>query len=436
MRKTIAATFAASALVFGTATGSGFAKAPPFSQVCSAASNGGTLVNGVCVLPGATAGGAHDYFGYVIANTSEPSGSDAFSIVSGSLPPGLSMPSHYGAADTVINGVATQTGTFKFVVKAADPDEGLSSLQTYSITVSSPPPDKLVCSPDTNGGTLVNGVCVLPGASVGQGYEGFILTSNNSGGTFSIISGSLPPGLSMPASYGASGTIVAGTPNQQGTFTFTVKGTDQQGQPLQQTYSIAVGPPLPLRDTTVSPFPSGTVGTPYAANFLLSGGEAPYTWSLVSGQLPPGLALVSTDAPTDNNNQLAGTPTTAGTFVFTMKVTDSLGSTATGQVQVTIQPRPPVQINSPTSCCNAGKVGTAYPYIAFGATGGQTPYTWTVASGQVPSGLSFSSGNPGTLINNVLSGTPTKTGTFAFTMKVTDNLGGTATQAFSITIDP
>jgi hypothetical protein len=76
----------------------------------------------------------------------------------------------------------------------------------------------------------------------------------------------------------------------------------------------------------------------------------------------------------------------------------------------------------------------AYPYIAFGAAGGQTPYTWSVSSGQVPPGLTFSSGDPGTFINNVLSGTPTKKGTFGFTMKVTDSLGGTATQSFSITV--
>jgi hypothetical protein len=104
--------------------------------------------------------------------------------------------------------------------------------------------DRLVCSPGSNGGTLVHGVCVLPGTHLGQNYEGFIITSNNSGGTFAIIEGSLPPGLRMPASYGASGTIVAGTPSKQGKFTFTVKGTDQQGQPLQQTYSIRVGAPL------------------------------------------------------------------------------------------------------------------------------------------------------------------------------------------------
>jgi hypothetical protein len=199
--------------------------------------------------------------------------------------------------------------------------------------------DMLVCSPGSNGGTLVNGVCVLPAGNVGQPYEGFIITSNNSGGTFAIVAGSLPPGLSMPASYGASGTIVAGTPTRQGTFPFTVKGTDQQGQPLQQAYSITIGAPPPL--TIVLPaagstLPDGRVGTAYAQSFALSGGVAPYTWSVAAGKLPPGLRLVSTAAPADNNNELAGTPARAGTFVFTMKVTDGADSHATQQFSLTI----------------------------------------------------------------------------------------------------
>ena len=197
----------------------------------------------------------------------------------------------------------------------------------------------LVCSPGSNGGTLVRGVCVLPSGNVGQPYEAFIITSSNSGGTFKIVSGSLPPGLFMPASFGASGTIVGGTPTQPGTFAFTVAGVDNAGHRLRQAYSITINSALPL--TIVLPaggstLPAGTVGTPYAQNFFLSGGVAPYTWSVASGQLPPGLGLVSTAAPADNNNQLAGTPTTAGTFIFTMRVTDGAGAQATQQFSLTI----------------------------------------------------------------------------------------------------
>lgn len=353
MKNAIAASLTAGALLLGVAPAGAFAKAPPLLQLCSSASNGGTLVNGVCVLPGAIAGGTHDYFGYVIANNSESS--DTFAVVSGSLPPGLFMPSHYGVADTVINGVATQTGTFKFVVKATDADDGTSSLQTYRITVSAPPPDKLVCSPGDNGGTLVNGVCVLPDAAVGQGYEGFIITSNNSGGTFSIVSGSLPPGLFMPASYGASGTIVAGTPSKQGTFTFTVKGTDQQGQPLQQTYSIKVGPPLPLVITSGSCCANGSVGAPYAVNFFADGGVRPVVWSIPSGQVPPGLSLCATPPAT-----LDGLPTTAGTFTFTVRVTDSQGSQATEPASITIQPSSstPDSVSLSPACVRGGLTST------------------------------------------------------------------------------
>ena len=202
--------------------------------------------------------------------------------------------------------------------------------------------DTQLCSPGTNGGTLVSGVCELPALNVGQNAEEFLMNSGGSTDTWTIVSGAIPLGMQMYATYGAGATIIFGTPTQQGTFTFTVDNVpfNQPGAPPSQgTYSITVGPPLPLQvvlpasGSTLSP---GTEGVAYAQNFFLSGGVAPYNWSLASGQFPPGLALVSTAAPTDNNNQLAGTPTQAGTFKFTMKVTDSSGQSASQQFKLTI----------------------------------------------------------------------------------------------------
>ena len=95
----------------------------------------------------------------------------------------------------------------------------------------------------SNGGTLVNGVCVLPGAVVGQPYEGFLLTSNGAVDTFTITSGSVPPGLFMPATYGAAGTIVGGTPTKKGTFTWSVHVVpfaNQTAPGANGTYSITV----------------------------------------------------------------------------------------------------------------------------------------------------------------------------------------------------
>jgi large repetitive protein len=194
-------------------------------------------------------------------------------------------------------------------------------------------PITLLCSPGSNGGTLVGGVCVLPAAVVGQPYEAFLLTSNGAVDTFTITSGGVPPGLSMPATYGAAGTIVGGTPTEAGTFTFTVRVTKfgTSTPATSGTYSITVGAPPPLAIT----FPAtccnaGTVGSSYFQNFFSSGGVGPFTWTVTAGQLPPGVALTG--------GNLGGTPATAGTFAFTVKVTDSVGDQATESGSITISP--------------------------------------------------------------------------------------------------
>ncbi len=195
--------------------------------------------------------------------------------------------------------------------------------------------DTQLCSAGTNGGTMVNGVCVLPALNVGQNAEEFLMNSGGGVDTWTIVAGGIPPGMQMYATYAAGATIIFGTPTQQGTFTFTVDNVpfNNPGD------SITVGPPLPLKvvlpasGSTLTP---GTVGVAYAQSFFLSGGVAPYTGSVASGQLPPGLTLKSPYAPNDNNSELAGTPSAAGTFTFTMKVTDGSGQSASQQFKLAI----------------------------------------------------------------------------------------------------
>jgi len=76
----------------------------------------------------------------------------------------------------------------------------------------------------------------------------------------------------------------------------------------------------PLSITTAS-LPGGTVGVAYLATLTASGGTPAYTWSIASGSLPSGLSLANTGV-------ISGTPTAAGTFIFTVRVTDSANPAA------------------------------------------------------------------------------------------------------------
>jgi hypothetical protein len=174
-----------------------------------------------------------------------------------------------------------------------------------------------------------------------------------------------------------------------------VQGTGDQGQPLYQAYTILVDQNLPLSINTCCTTLAPDVGQSVAKNLFLTGGAAPYTWSVASGQLPPGLALQTFSDPRDANNELVGTPTTAGTYTFTMRVTDYQGDQATQQFTATINP--PLQI---TSTMPAGTVGVPYSHDLT-AQGGAPPYTWSIfANDPLPPGLSLGTTAPD--FNNVL----------------------------------
>jgi large repetitive protein len=333
------------AALAGVAASPALATYPPPSihLVCGAAANGGTLQGGsLCVLPPGMTTAPNSYSAAITVTKAGAPGAVGptvtFALTAGSLPPGLTMAAQ-GASGTVISGTPTKAGTSNFTVKATD--GGFTATLAYQITVTVQGlPDQLLCS-TANGSFLISGVCVLPDSVVGQPYQGRLSTSHNAGGTLSVVAGALPPGLSLPATFGTSGAIIGGTATDPGIEpgrNFTVQGTGDQGQPLYQAYSINVNQNLPLAinasgGTNLDP---GTVGQAYAQNFFLSGGAGPYTWAVAAGHLPPGLTLQTTAGPRDTGNQLAGTPTTAGTYTFTMRLTDYPGQQATQQYTLTI----------------------------------------------------------------------------------------------------
>ena len=121
--------------------------------------------------------------------------------------------------------------------------------------------------------------------------------------------------------------------------------------------SIAATAQGPLRITTRS-FPDGTVGVPYAATVGANGGSAPYMWSIPAGTLPPGLTI--------GGGLISGTPTAAGSFPFTVQVTDAGGAMATADLSIMID-APPLAVA--TSSLPSGTVGAAYSQT-LSATGG------------------------------------------------------------------
>jgi large repetitive protein len=403
---------------------------PHISLLCTASANGGTLEGTVCVLPFGVTTPPNNYSATIAV--SNAGAGDTFAVVAGSLPPGLTMPAESGPG-TSITGNPTQTGTSNFSIKAKSPT-GLTATLAYQITITvQGPPDQLLCDPADNGAFLINGVCVLPDATVGQPYQGRLPTSHHAGGTLSIVSGALPAGLFLAPTFGPSGDSVTGSPSAQTASTFTVQGTGDQGQPLYQEYQINVGPDQPLTITLPaegSALGPGMVGGAFAQDFFLGGGAAPYAWSVAAGQLPPGLSLQTFAGPRDANDELAGTPTTAGTFDFTMRVSDFDGQQATQSFSLTVYPA--LQITSST-LVNA-TVGAPYSQD-LKATGGVPPYSWFIfTTGELPAGLYLGTTSPG--FNNVLMGTPTQAGTFTFAMQVQDSNDDTTSATLTLTIKP
>ncbi|WP_285446063.1 putative Ig domain-containing protein [Xanthomonas sp. fls2-241-TYG-148] len=356
----------------------------------------GTIINddavvtvGPASLPSATAGSAYSQ------NLSASGGTApySFAVTAGALPAGLTL-----SAAGVLSGTPTATGSFNFTASATDSGNPTTGSRAYALVVA--------------GANVILPATTLPAGTAGQAYSSAITPA--AGGiapyTYAVTAGALPAGITLNSATGA----VTGTPTSAGNFAFSVTATDStSGTASQATQSYAVTIAAPTIVVAPSALPTATRGTAYSQTLSASGGTAPYTYTLSAGSLPAGLTLAS-------NGTLSGTATAEGSFTVTVRATDAGNFTGDQAYSLTVAAP---NLALPASNLPAGTAGQAYTAAISPATGGTAPYSYALTAGALPSGVVLDAAT------GALSGTPTVSGTFNFTLTVTDSTPSPAAQA-------
>ena len=300
------------------------------------------------------------------------------------LPEGLTM-----SSTGEITGTPTKSGTFNTTFKAVNATGSVTKkikIEVYDL------PEIY----DT----------ALKDATYGKSYSAtFKLAKGAKKVTWTLADGSneLPKGLKI-----SKAGKLSGTPKVYGTFTFKLNASTTVGD-AQKEFTLVINPVAPK--ITTSSVKAGKVNANYSVK-LKATGTAPLTWALASGVIPNGITL---DAST---GALTGSPTEAGTFNFTVSLTNDAG-TALKSYKMTIKPLKPVfSVNFADAT-----VGQPYSMTLVADVG--SPVTWSMTK---VAGLTIDS-NTG-----VISGTPTKAGTFKVTVKA-KNASGTVSEKDTLTVN-
>ncbi len=325
-----------------------------------------------------------------------------WNLAGGAFPPGLALSSIPGSS-TTISGTPSTVGSYSFTLSATDPDlRNATTTQGFSISIAQ-----------------INPASPLPTATLNVPYSATFTIST--GGNFTWQCPNPPSGLTMSAQG-----VLGGTPTSTGTFNFMVTavpvpGAAFVGPSVSAAYQLTVVPGLAFTSSVI--LPNGVSGSNYAFLLMAQGGTQPYTFTVepsgpILNALPAGLTLAV-------GGLISGVPTTPGNYGFAIDVTDANKITASGFFQLIIAP--PFSINTPSPLPTAS-LQASYTQ-AITATGGNFPYTFSLAkgSGPLPIGLTLQP-------NGTFSGVPTVAGTSTFTVQATDNVGYVATKQFQLSV--
>ncbi len=393
-----------------------------------------------------------------------------FSISWGSLPPGLALGTNSGT----ISGQPTQSGTYNFGVHVTD-SSNQGTGHTFAITVAKAPSIVVTVTPATativsatstqftalvtntsnlgvtwsaTSGTISStGLYTAPtvsadttvtvtatstadttksatasltvtpppviitttslsNATAGTAYSN---TLTASGGTipftWTLSSGTLPTGITVQSAGSLSGTT-----SQSGTFNVTVQVTDSSSpkQTSSKSLTLTVAAAVAV---TVTPATStiASRGTQQFTALVTNTTNLGVTWSASSGTI--------------SGTGLYSAPTVSANTTVTITATSTADTTKSAAATVTVTP-PPVIIT--TTALSSATAGTAYSNTLT-ATGGTTPFTWTLSSGSLPSGITVQSAGS-------ISGTTTQSGTFNITIQVADSSSPKQTSSTSLSL--
>lgn len=256
----------------------------------------------------------------------------------------------------------------------------------------------------------------IPGAVSGVAYL-YTLNVGTAGQVVNqcAISPNLPPGLTATPYFDGSNSYcyISGTTTAPGDYAFTLVAVFSSGN---SSYNLLLHVGTTPISITSSSLPAGFVTQFYTQTIGASGGGGSYSWSVASGNLPAGITLSSFGV-------LSGTPTAVFNQSFVVQVSDQWLTTAqvSLNLSITAQPLTITSLFLPTAYN-----GTSYSYV-MNASGGIPPYTWTLDSGALPTGLVLrSSGN--------LVGTPLSSGTATFSARVTDSSSASVAEPFTLTV--
>ena len=298
----------------------------------------------------------------------------------------------------------------------------------------------------------------VPVGTVGSPYS---FTFTGAGGCgpalpyqFSVIGGSLPPGLTLAS----SGTL-SGTPTKAGGWSFWVNLSDQNppseswcvpGE-AQREFTITInggGSPAPAPPPAPAPAPAPTpapapvpipiptpalsitapatqqaeVGVPLTIGLNATGGTAPYRWELTQGSLPTHVGFIG-DQGNGSTAMIKGVPATAGSFPLTFRVTDVLGRSTLRTITLGVADKLRLAVKMP----RVARVARLYRAQGI-AQNGYGKRTWSIARGLLPAGLQLDS------TTGVIGGKPSRRGHYVFYLTAKDELGASRSLKISIIV--